>query len=88
MAPSDFIPELPGGEGGVSFYHYDPYAQALAKIERGHERDLSDVRAMVDRGLGDRERLLALFAAIEPQRYRFPAIDPKSFRAAVERAVR
>lgn len=43
--PSDFIPELPGwiersayisSEGNVDFYHYDPYSQALAKIERGH----------------------------------------------------
>jgi len=48
-SPDDFIPALPGWQersrfitarGSVEFYHYDPYAQALAKIERGHERDL------------------------------------------------
>jgi hypothetical protein len=29
-------------------------------------------------------RLLDYFAAIEPELYRFPAIDPVSFRHAVE----
>jgi uncharacterized nucleotidyltransferase DUF6036 len=96
VVPSDFIPELPGWEGrcrfitregGLSFYHYDPYGQALAKIERGHERDLADVRAMMEGGLVERDRLWTLFESIEPQLYRFPAIDPKSFRVAVERAV-
>jgi hypothetical protein len=50
-APDDFIPPLPGWEewsifiarrGKIDFYHYDLYAQALAKIERGHARDLAD----------------------------------------------
>ena len=95
VAPSDFIPELPGWrdrspfitqEGSLAFHHYDAYSQALAKIERGHERDEADVRAMIDRGLVDRGRLRELFAAIEPALGRFPAIDPPSFRAAVERA--
>jgi len=46
-APSDFIP-LPSGwedrsplirkEGKLSFHHFDPVAQALSKIERGHEQ--------------------------------------------------
>lgn len=53
-SPAHFIPELPGWRerslfveqaGRVSFYHYDPYSQALAKIERGHVKDLADVRA-------------------------------------------
>lgn len=44
-APHHFLPALPGwrersryigSEGALHFYHYDPYAQALAKIERGH----------------------------------------------------
>ena len=29
--------EVVAREGGLDFYHYDPYGQALAKIERGHE---------------------------------------------------
>lgn len=90
--PSDFIPELPGWrdrspfitrEGRVSFHHYDPYAQALAKIERGHALDLQDVREMVARGLVDPDRALGYFQAIEPHLYRYPAIAPASFRRAV-----
>jgi hypothetical protein len=95
-SPSDFIPEIPGWEdrsrfiaqeGRLFFHHYDDYGQALAKIERGHDRDLADVSAMIERGLVDPGKLRAFFAAIEPQLYRFPAIDPRSFRAAVERAL-
>jgi hypothetical protein len=95
-APSDFIPELPGwearsrfvaNEGHVSFYHYDFYAQALAKIERGHTQDAVDVAAMFDRGLVEPQRLRELFEAIEPLLYRYPAIDPKSFRRALEAAL-
>ena len=95
-APSHFIPELPGWEmrspfitreGRLSFYHYDLYAQALAKIERGHAQDRLDVRAMRDAGLVQPAQLRDLFAAIEPQMYRYPAIDPRSFRAAVDAAM-
>lgn len=94
-APSHFIPELPGWEmrspfitreGPLSFYHYDLYAQALAKIERGHAQDRLDVMAMRDAGLVEPARLRDLFAAIEPEMYRYPAIDPRSFRAAVDAA--
>jgi hypothetical protein len=42
---------------------------------------------MLERGLVEREKLRAFFASIEPRLYRFPAIDPPSFRAAVERAL-
>jgi hypothetical protein len=93
-SPADFIPVPDGWEDRgrfirdvhrVSFYHYDLYAQALAKLERGHQRDLEDVRAMIDRSLIDPERVLAYFDRIEPMLYRFPAVDPRSFRAAVER---
>src|SRR6266436_9030156 len=61
-SPDDFIPELPGWqdrsrfvqqEGKLSFYHYDFYAQALAKIERGHRRDREDVDHMLKNNLVD-----------------------------------
>lgn len=93
-APSDFIPELPGWrersvfigrEGAVSFFHYDLYSQALAKIERGHANDLADVAQMIDRGFVARTQLVELYAAIEPQLFKYPAIDPGTFRAAVRR---
>ena len=79
--PAHFIPELPGWEGRslfiaregtLSFFHYDLYAQALAKIERGHVEP---------------HRLLCLFEEIAPHLYRYPAIDPGAFRRAVKVAV-
>jgi len=95
-APDDFIPELPGWQdrslfieqvGKTTFLHYDFYAQALAKIERGHATDLLDVHEMIRARLVDLERMLELFTAIEPQLYRYPSIDGPSFRRAVERVI-
>jgi hypothetical protein len=71
----------------VSFHHFDLYAQALAKIERGHSQDEADVREMLDRGLVDHAGLREYFAAIEPHLYRLPAIDPAASRDAVDAAV-
>ena len=91
-SPPDFIPELPGWQerspfieshGLAHFHHYDFYAQALAKAERGEQKDLADVNAMVERGLVEPARAVELFLQIEPWLYRFPAIDPRSFRRRV-----
>ncbi len=88
-SPDDFIPALPGWqersrfiqqEGKIGFFHYDFYAQALAKIERGHDADIRDVQEMTQRGLVEPKRLLELFSSIEDQLYRYPAIDGASFR--------
>ncbi len=96
-APSDFIPELPGWEdrspfvlqaGSLAVFHYDLYAQALAKIERGHAQDVGDVKHLLRSGLVEPARLRALFEQIEPRLYRYPALDPTSFRRAVEAALR
>ena len=95
-SPSDFIPELPGWEqrstfilreGVVDVFHYDFHAQALSKLERGHAKDLDDVAAMRREGLVDPEQLLALLTRIEPELYRYPAVDPQTFRRSVERFV-
>lgn len=92
-APDQFIPELPGWRdrspfiarhGSVEFHHYDLYSQALAKIERGHDRDVTDVRAMLERRFITRERLWELFEAIEPALIRYPAITASEFRHSVE----
>ena len=91
-SPDDFIPSLPGWQerspfiarfGGIEFHHYDPYSQALSKIERGHERDLADVQAMLRRRMIDPRRLWQLFEAIEPDLIRYPALEPTAFRRAV-----
>lgn len=92
-SPMDFIPVKAGWQdrspfvaqqGTVTFRHFDLYAQALAKIERGHSTDQQDVTALIARGLVDRRRLQDYFDEIEPELYRFPAVDPPSFRRAVE----
>jgi hypothetical protein len=96
-SPADFIP-LPEGwrerspfvaqEGKIVFRHFDPLSQALAKLERDHARDRGDVEAMIESGLVERRRLREAFDEIEPELFRFPAIDPRRFRARVEEAAR
>ena len=90
--PDQFIPALPGWRerslfialhGLVEFYHYDPYGQALAKLQRGHERDWQDIQSFLRQRLIQVDRLRELFHLIEPQLIRYPAIDPAAFRAAV-----
>jgi len=75
-------------EGSVSLHHFDPYLQALSKIERGFQHDITDVSEMLARGLVERERLLAFYDAIEPDLYRYPAIAPHVFRQSVEAALK
>jgi hypothetical protein len=74
-------------EGPLTVRHFDLVAQCLAKISRGHERDLGDVAAMFDRGLVRRDEVRRRFEAIEADLYRFPALDAATFRRAVDRAV-
>jgi hypothetical protein len=91
-APLDFIPVPPGWEerspfidsiGRMSFHHFDLVAQAVAKIERGHDLDHRDVAEMIDRGLVTPAHLLEYLQAIEPELFRYPALDPPAFRRAV-----
>lgn len=95
-SPPDFIPELPGWrerspfvlqEGLLTVRHFDPYSQALSKVERGFEQDLGDVSEMVSRGMVDPGRARELFDEIEPELFRYPAIDPAAFRRKVERTL-
>lgn len=94
-SPSDFVPVPEGWEdrgqyvrrdGKLTTYHYDLYAQALAKVERGHAQDLDDVQAMLDAGLIERSEAMRAFEQIEPELYRYPAVDPATFRRAAEEA--
>ncbi|MBI4575789.1 MAG: hypothetical protein HY722_05945 [Planctomycetes bacterium] len=95
--PPDFIPVLPGWRerslfvathGRVDFYHYDLYAQALCKVERGHDQDRHDVRTMLARGLIAASELRLHLSSIEPALVRYPAIDPVAFRARLDEALR
>jgi hypothetical protein len=95
-SPPDFIPQLPGWrerspflfrEGRVDVHHFDLYSQALSKIERGFEQDLADVHTMIARGLVEPPRLRELYEAVEPELYRYPAIDPSAFRQKLDSAL-
>jgi hypothetical protein len=92
-SPADFIPVRAGWqdrspfiaqEGRASFHHFDLYAQALAKVERGHQQDVEDVHEMLSRGLIDPVSAWQYYSSIEPELFRYPAIDPQSFRRSVE----
>lgn len=94
-SPPDFIPELPGWRdrspliertGAIEARHFDPYSQALSKIERGFDLDLEDVREMLNRGLIEAEEARKLHAAIEPELHRYPAIDPAAFASRIREA--
>jgi hypothetical protein len=87
-SPDQFIPALPGWRersqyiahvGKIDFRHYDFYAQALSKIERGYQQDLDDARALIDLDLIDKLELKRLLDAIRPHLIRYPAIDPDAF---------
>lgn len=92
-SPADFLPELPGWRdrspflfrtGTLDVFHYDLYSQALAKLERGFAQDVADVETMVSSGEVRPAQLLVLYEAIEDQLYRFPAVEPRELRAAIE----
>ena len=84
-SPDLFIP-VPGNwadhspwvftEGHLIVRHFDLTAQAVSKLERGHARDLVDVREMLDRGLVSPGAIRAYLDEVEPEWYRYPAVDP------------
>jgi hypothetical protein len=49
-----------------------------------HALDIGDVQEMVRRGLVEAAHAWQYYQAIEPDLYRFPALDARSFRRAVE----
>lgn len=92
-SPLDFLPPLKDWRkrsrfrfraGNLEVFDFDPYSQALSKLERGFELDLSDVAEMVRAGQVEPDRLLKLYEEIEPNLFKFPAVDPAQLRRAVE----
>jgi hypothetical protein len=92
-SPLDFLPPLAGWQersrfrfraGNLEVFDFDLYSQAMSKLERGFDLDLRDVAEMVDSGQVEPPRLLELFDGIEPELFRFPAVDPVRLRGAVE----
>ena len=92
VSPAHFVPALPGWRdrcefvmqmGKLAVHHFDPYTQALSKLERGHVRDLQDIQALVREGIVDPLRLRSLLAEVQSELFRYPAIDaPSLFKAA------
>jgi hypothetical protein len=92
-APDHFIPVPARWEdrspfvaalGQMTIRHFDFTAQALSKIERGHARDLDDVRAMLAAGLITKAGLRDAFERTAADLYRYPSIDESSYRAALD----
>jgi hypothetical protein len=92
--PEDFVPALAGSAdrhvfletvGRVSFYHYDPYAQALSKVVRGFERDVRDARSFLASGMVDAARLRSLVQGIPERAYaKYPALSRTAVLEAVD----
>ena len=94
VSPAHFVPALPGWRdrcefalqiGRLTVLHFDPYTQTLSKLERGHARDMQDIQALVREGIIDPVRLRSLFADVRSELFRYPAIDPTTLSAAVDR---
>lgn len=92
-SPRDFVPALEGADsrarfvarcGQIDFWHEDPYTQALAKLVRYHERDRTDLAAMVAMGLVVPTRLAALVEQAAEALLRYPALDAASVRARAQ----
>lgn len=91
--PTDFVPSLPGESdrhiligrfGTVSFMHFDPYSQAFSKIVRGHQMDVTDVKALVKHKLVDAKHLNAMVKKLPKSAFlKYPRLT----RYAVEQAV-
>ena len=95
-SPDQFLPPLPEWQsrslfiaqfGKTDFYHYDPYSQALSKIERNHPRDQYDVRCFLRDGLVHLTRLRELFLEIKPDCIRYPAIDADDLQKRIENLI-
>jgi len=91
-SPLDFLPALEGWQdhspyvgswGPLQVRHLDFRMQALAKLERGLDTDLDDVRAMLSRDLVGGEELHDAFATMRPGLFRFPAVDAKHFERRI-----
>lgn len=95
-SPDQFVPALPGWRersqfikkvGQVEFFHYDFYGQAFAKIERNHEQDLLDVRALIQAGLVKPGELNKLISSVSSSLIRYPGIDLEDLQEKLKRVM-
>ena len=60
---------------------------AAEDADSAHAQDQRDVSDMLKSGAVEPDRLLALFETIAPNRHRYPALDPESFRRSLNKTL-
>ena len=89
-SPADFMP-LPsqwetrarfvGRYGMIDVFYFDFYSIALSKIERGNNRDIADVKLLVQQGIITLNELDVAYQEVLSQlgKGRYPRITPQCF---------
>lgn len=89
-SPGDFMP-LPsqweaharyvGRYGQIDVFYFDFYSIALSKIERGNDRDIADVKLLVQQGVITLSELDAAYQEVLAQlgKGRYPRVTPQQF---------
>ncbi|MEO8971408.1 MAG: DUF6036 family nucleotidyltransferase [Ktedonobacteraceae bacterium] len=89
-APGDFIPlplqweahaQFVGRYGTIDVFYFDFYSIALSKIERGNDRDIADVKLLIQHGMVTPDELDKAYREVLAQlgRGRYPRITPQRF---------
>lgn len=89
-APGDFIPlplqwethaQFVGRYGSIDVFYFDFYSIALSKIERGNNRDIADVKLLIQHGLITLDELDKAYQEVLAQlgKGRYPRITPQRF---------
>jgi hypothetical protein len=89
-SPGDFIPlpsqwemhaQFAGRYGTIDVFYFDFYSIALSKIERGNNRDIADVKLLVQQGIITLSELDAAYQEVLAQlgKGRYPRITPQRF---------
>lgn len=82
-SPFDFIPPLPYWKERsifvtevkkARFFHLDLYSKIIAKVQRGWEQDVEDVRGFLKTGI-DKLKMKQLFSHIKPGFIKFPSVN-------------
>ena len=89
-SPADFIPLPSGWEmhaqyvgryGEIEVFYFDFYSIALSKMERGNNRDIADVKLLVQQGIITLDELDTAYQEVLAQlgKGRYPRVTPQQF---------